>query len=76
MGVATQNYGLVKQLDVEEGIEKLSNFFSVSNEEISNFARFVGKKDLNDLDHSDLVSLNRDLSDLIEVSWLDGKINK
>ena len=73
MGVTTQNLGLEKQLGVEEGVRKLSNFISVSSAEISNFTRFVGKNDINDLDHNDLVSLDRDLSDLTKVSWLDGK---
>jgi hypothetical protein len=45
----------------------------VSNEEITNFARIVGKDDVAKLNKDDLVALNRDLADVTGVKWLNGK---
>ena len=75
-GITTHKPELVKQLNVDVGIKKLSNFIQVSNEEIANFARIVGKNDISMLNSSDLVSLSRKLSILIGVQWLNGAIEK
>lgn len=72
-GVTTHNPALTGQLDVKEGIKKLSNFIKVTTEEVSNLTRIVGKDDINKLDGNDLVSLYRDLSAITGISWLDGK---
>ncbi len=72
-GVATQDPQLVKQLNVEEGISKLSNFINVSTEEIANFTRVVGKDNVNELDMEDLISMDKDLSLIAGVKWLNGE---
>lgn len=72
-GVTTHDPTLLRQLDVEKGIEKLHNFIRVSNEEIANFARIAGKNDVNDLDSSDLISFDRDLSRITGVKWINGE---
>lgn len=69
-GVTSQKPYLAKQLEVEEGIKRLGNFLRVSTFEISNFARIVGKDDINDLKRSDLISLSRELSEVSRVRWL------
>jgi len=71
-GIATNNPVLVEQLDVNEGVRKLSNFIEVSTNEIANLTRIVGKDDVNKLDIDDLVSLKKDLSEITDVKWLDG----
>jgi glutamate synthase domain-containing protein 2 len=73
-GVTTNNPSLVQQLDVDEGIRKLTNFVNVSNAEISNLARIVGKDDIRKLELEDLVALKRDLSEVTGVKWLNGKV--
>ncbi|MBI5681335.1 MAG: DUF2769 domain-containing protein [Methanobacterium sp.] len=73
-GIATQDPELMKQLNIEEGILKLSNFINISTEEIANFVRIVGKEDVNKLDKNDLISLNKDLSRITGVKWINGGI--
>lgn len=69
-GVTAHNPILEKQLKVEEGIKKLSNFINISTEEISNITRIAGKDDVKKLEKSDLVSLKKDLAEITGISWL------
>ncbi len=71
-GITTNNPDLLKRLDMGEGIRRLTNFMAASNLEIANYARIVGKNDVGMLEREDLLALNRDLSDLTGVKWLDG----
>jgi len=71
-GVTTQNPQLMQQLNVDEGVEKLSNFLKISTEEIKNLTRMVGKDDVKLMDKNDLVSLTRDLAMITGLEWLDG----
>jgi glutamate synthase domain-containing protein 2 len=72
-GVTTQNPQLMKQLDLDEGIKKLKNFLSISNQEIATLVRVTGKNDVSDLDHTDLVCTTLDLARLTGLKWLNGK---
>lgn len=72
-GVTTQLPSLTAQLDPEKGKQRLVNFIKVSTEEISNIVRIVGKNDVKDLNPDDLVSLDKDLSELVKIKWLSGK---
>ncbi len=74
-GVTTHNLLLLKQLDIEKGIVKLSNFISVSTQEITNLARIAGKNNINKLSINDLISLNKDLAIMTKTKWLGGKSN-
>jgi glutamate synthase domain-containing protein 2 len=71
-GITTNNPTLVEQLDVNEGVKKLSNFIELSTDEIANLTRIVGKNDVKKLDINDIVSLKKDLSEITGVKWLDG----
>ena len=73
-GVTTQNPQLMKQVDIDEGVERLTNFIKLSTEEISSLTRIVGKDDINQVDKEDIVSLNRDLSEICGIRWLNGKV--
>ncbi len=72
-GIATQNPQLVKQVKINEAVLRLSNFINVSTEEIANFTRVVGKNNVNQLDRDDLVSMDKDLSVITDVRWLNGE---
>lgn len=72
-GVTTHLPNLLEQLDVDEGVRKLSNFLELSTHEIANLTRIVGKDDVNKLSTEDLVSLKKDLSEATGVRWIDGK---
>jgi len=72
-GVTTNEPVLVQRLDVDEGIRKLTNFINVSNLEIANILRIVGKDDVEKLGLEDLVALKKDLAEVTGVMWINGK---
>lgn len=72
-GVTTQNPNLMKQLDIHEGIEKLTNFIKLSNKEIANLTRIVGKNDIRKLDKNDIISVDKDLAQICNIKWLNGE---
>ncbi|MDO8592677.1 MAG: glutamate synthase-related protein [bacterium] len=72
-GVTTHDPALTKQLNVDEGVRKLTNFIQASTKEISNFARITGKNDIKLLNPDDLVCLSLDLAKLAGLNWLNGK---
>ena len=59
---------------MDEGIRKLTNFVNVSNREIADFARIVGKDDVRKLGLEDLVALKREASEVAGVRWLNGSV--
>ncbi len=61
-GIATQNPQLRTRLDVAKGAEKIARFIRTATEEIKAICRICGKSRLNDLDRSDLVALDPELS--------------
>jgi hypothetical protein len=63
----------MKQLDLHEGIKKLKTFLTLSNQEIANLIRVMGKNNVSDLDHTDLVCTTIDLARLTGLKWLNGK---
>jgi methylamine---glutamate N-methyltransferase subunit C len=72
-GVTTNDPILVQRLNVEEGIRKLTNFINVSNLEIANLLRIIGKDDTEKLGIEDLVALKKELSEATGVKWINGK---
>ena len=75
-GLTTQNPSLEAQLDVGEGTGRLATFIRASTDEMAAFARITGKRDLRELDITDLVSLDRDLASLAGCAWIDGMVSK
>jgi glutamate synthase domain-containing protein 2 len=69
-GITTHKPTLLRELNVPESIQKLENFIKVSNEEIAEFIRIIGKNDVDEINKEDLISLNNDLSKLTQVKWL------
>ena len=69
-GITTHKSKLLEELNVPESIQKLENFIKVSNEEIAEFIRIIGKNDIHKLNKDDLISLNNELSKLAHVKWL------
>jgi glutamate synthase domain-containing protein 2 len=72
-GVTASNPALIDKLKVDEGTRRLTNFIRVSNQEMANIARIVGKDDLAKLNKEDLVAFNKDLAEVSGVRWLSGK---
>lgn len=72
-GVTTNDPVLVQRLDIDEGVRRLTNFINVSNLEVANLARIVGKNDIRKLGMEDLVALKKELSEATETKWINGK---
>jgi glutamate synthase domain-containing protein 2 len=72
-GVTTNNPAFVQQLNVEEGVRRLTNFINVSNMEVAGLLRIVGKDDIKKLGTEDLVALKNELSEATGVQWINGK---
>ncbi|HTX60816.1 MAG TPA: glutamate synthase-related protein [Methanobacterium sp.] len=72
-GVTTQNTQLVKQIDIDEGVKRLTNYIRLCDREVSNLTRIVGKDDVNKLDRNDIISVNRDLAEICGIRWLNGE---
>ncbi|HJW97096.1 MAG TPA: FMN-binding glutamate synthase family protein, partial [archaeon] len=72
-GVTTHNPVLVKQLDVQKGVERLSNWLKVCTEEIAGFCRIVGKDDIRKLDSEDLVALKKEMAEVTGTKWINGE---
>jgi glutamate synthase domain-containing protein 2 len=71
-GVTSQDPVLEDQLDVGKGIERLCNFIRVSTEEMAGLARVTGKRDVGDLDTTDLVSMRQELAGIVGCAWIGG----
>jgi methylamine---glutamate N-methyltransferase subunit C len=69
-GVTSSNPNLLKLLKIQEGVRRLTNFVTISNQEIADFARIAGKNDTRKLSAEDLVALNKDLAEITGVKWL------
>jgi len=72
-GITTQDPNLMKQINIDEGVKKLKNFINISTQEIANLTRIVGKNDINKLNKDDMVSMDRNLSMITGVKWVNGK---
>jgi methylamine---glutamate N-methyltransferase subunit C len=73
-GVTTNDPILVQQLNVEEGVRRLTNFINVSNIEVSNLLRIVGKDDIEKLSGEDIVALTKEAAEATGVKWMNGNI--
>jgi methylamine---glutamate N-methyltransferase subunit C len=72
-GVTTNDPVLVQRLDVDEGVRRLTNFINVSNLEVANLLRIVGKDDIKKLGAEDLIAMKKELSEATGVKWMNGK---
>lgn len=66
-GVATQDPSLRARLNPDAAAARVGNFLNVSLEELKTFARITGHKDLHDLSVSDLVTINREISEYTDI---------
>ncbi|MDP8288324.1 MAG: glutamate synthase-related protein, partial [Candidatus Electryonea clarkiae] len=62
VGITTQNPELRKRLIVEESVKRFVNFYNATKEELENIARINGRRDVHDLDLSDIVTTSNEVS--------------
>lgn len=61
-GITTQDPELMKRLDIDEGAERVVNFFHAMTLEVQMLARACGKADVHDLEPEDLRALTLEAS--------------
>ena len=67
VGIATQNPELRKRMQVDVSAQRVANFLNVTFQELETFARITGHKKLSDLSVSDLVTINREISEYTNI---------
>ena len=67
MGLTSQDKELRKNVDVERSAERLANFLRVSTEEIAQFARITGHRDVHELCIEDLCTVNSEISNYTAI---------
>lgn len=67
MGLTSQDPELRKRVDVENAARRVANFLRVSTEEIAQFARITGHRDVHELNVSDLFTCNSEISDHTDI---------
>ena len=68
VGIATQDPALRRRLPVETAAQRIANYFNVTQEELKTFARITGHDDVHGLELSDLVTINREISQFTRIS--------
>ena len=67
VGMATQDPGLRKRLDVGEAADRVANFLICSAEELRTFGRITGHDDIHGLSRTDLCTVNREISEYADI---------
>jgi methylamine---glutamate N-methyltransferase subunit C len=62
VGITTQDPELMKRLDIDEGAERVSNWFHAITAEVQILARACGKRDIHDLEPEDMRALTLEAS--------------
>ena len=68
VGIATQDPELRSRMNVEASAQRVANFLNVSKDELRMFARITGHTSVHDLDLSDLVTINREISEYTDIT--------
>jgi glutamate synthase domain-containing protein 2 len=63
MGITTQDPLLRKRLNIDISAKKLENYLRVSTNELKDFARLTGYRDVHQINPGDLCTINSELSD-------------
>ena len=66
-GITTQDPELRARLDVSKAAKGLENYLRVSTEELRNFARLTGNKDVHDLSVANLCTTNSEISNHTDI---------
>ena len=68
-GIATQNPGLRKRMNIETGATRLHNFFAASIELMQVMARACGHSHLNQFNADDITTWKKDMAELSGVRY-------
>ncbi len=67
VGVTSQDPQLRSRLDINRSAKRVENFLRISNDELKDFARLTGNRDLRDLSVSDLCTVNSEISNYTAI---------
>jgi methylamine---glutamate N-methyltransferase subunit C len=67
VGITTQDENLRKRLDIDRSTKWLSNYLTVSTDELRMFARLTGNDDVHKLSITDLCTTNSEISDHTDI---------
>jgi len=62
VGIATQRMDLRARFEVEQSTKRLVNFFEAMTEQMIEFARMCGKRNIHDLNYDDLATTHHEIS--------------
>nr|WP_245527691.1 FMN-binding glutamate synthase family protein [Chloroherpeton thalassium] len=68
VGIATQDPKLRERFNIEESAKMLANLFLVYKSELEDIVRILGRKNIHDLEYSDLVTLSREISEYTDIA--------
>ncbi len=69
VGIATQDPKLRKRLSISKSGKRLTNFFSISGEELQTLARINGRSDVHDLDLGDIFTISNEVSQNTDIEY-------
>ncbi len=67
VGIATHDPELTGRLDVERSAGRVTNYFTVATEELTQFARLTGNSDVHGLAITDLCTVSSEISDHTDI---------
>lgn len=67
VGIATQEPELRARMKIDASAQRVANYFNVTFKELRTFARITGHKNLHELSVSDLVTINREISEFTNI---------
>ncbi len=67
VGITTQNPDLRSRLQIEESVKRFVRFYETTKEELKNFARINGRKDVHDLDLTDVFTISSEVSNFTDI---------
>jgi len=67
VGIATQDPKLRERFNIDASVKMLTNLFQVYKSELEDIVRILGRKDIHDLESSDLVTLSREISEYTDI---------
>lgn len=70
VGIATQDPELMARLDIDEGAERVANFFRASTGEIQTLARACGKANVHNLEPEDMRALTLEASMITGIPFV------
>lgn len=68
MGIATQDAVLRRRLDVDKSVKRFVQFYRGTARELQTIARINGRRNVHDLDLSDVFTTNRDVAEFTDIA--------